>query len=359
MIEPLRKIIHIDCDCFYASVEMRDEPTYRGIPLAVGGAADRRGVIATCNYEARKFGVRSAMSTYKAIQLCPHLKVVPPDFPRYREASLQIRAIFADYTDLIEPLSLDEAYLDVTGVDLCKGSATLMAKEIRQRIEQTVGITASAGIAPNKLLAKIASDWNKPNGQFLIRPEDVSDFITTLPAAKLWGVGKVTAEKLSKLGIETCLDMQGWSLAALVQNFGKFGQQLYDQCRGVDSRSVAPHERRKSLSVEYTFDQDLTTEESCLSKIPVLFEDWMKRMKKSASEQPHKAFVKIKYADFSQTTMECVCEQPDLHTFEGLLKQALPRKQQAVRLLGLGVRFHDKAPLPEGIQLPLWQDGDY
>ena len=351
-----RKIIHIDCDCFYASVEMRDEPAWRDIPLAVGGAADRRGVVATCNYVARTFGVRSAMSTYKAMQLCPNLKVVPPDFARYRAASMQIRDIFADFTDKIEPLSLDEAYLDVTGIDLCKGSATLMAQAIRKRIEEEVGITASAGIGPNKLLAKIASDWNKPNGQFVIRPEEVADFIQTLPVAKLWGVGKVTAEKLHQLGAESCADLQRWPLVTLIDRFGKFGHQLYEQCRGIDHRQVAPHERRKSLSVEYTYDQDLPDEASCLEKLPALYADWQKRMQRSATEPPHKAFVKIKYADFTQTTMECVCDAPEMGVFTRLLQQALPRRQQPVRLLGIGARFAEHEPVMLGQQLRLWED---
>ena len=196
----MRKIIHCDCDCFYAAIEMRDDPALVGRPLAVGGKPDSRGVVATCNYEARAFGVRSAMPTSRALRLCPELILVPPDFERYRAASRQILAIYRDYTALVEPLSLDEAYLDVSGVDRCRGSATLMAEEIRARIRAEVGITASAGIAPNKFLAKIASDWNKPDGQFVIRPDDVDAFVLELPVSKLFGVGKVTAAKLEQLG---------------------------------------------------------------------------------------------------------------------------------------------------------------
>jgi DNA polymerase-4 len=195
MNTPTRKIIHCDCDCFYASVEMRDDPSLRGRPLAVGGRPDQRGVVATCNYEARRFGIHSAMATAQAIKLCPDLLVIPPDMEKYRIASRQIMEIYRDYTELVEPLSLDEAYLDVTESPHCKGSATLIAQEIRQRIFETVGITASAGVAPNKFVAKIASDWNKPDGLFLVRPEEVDAFVAALPVKKLYGVGKVTAAK--------------------------------------------------------------------------------------------------------------------------------------------------------------------
>ncbi|MDR2032082.1 MAG: DNA polymerase IV, partial [Azoarcus sp.] len=212
----MRKIIHCDCDCFYAAVEMRDDPSLRGKPLAVGGRPEARGVIATCNYEARAFGVHSAMSTAHALRLCPRIILLPPDFRRYRAASRQILAIYRDYTPRVEPLSLDEAYLEVSGLERCQGSATRMAEEIRARIRAEVRITASAGIAPNKFLAKVASDWNKPDGQFVVRPQEVDAFVAALPVEKIFGVGKVTAARLQKCGVRTCGDLRAWDLARLI-----------------------------------------------------------------------------------------------------------------------------------------------
>ncbi|MDW5416922.1 DNA polymerase IV [Iodobacter sp. CM08] len=347
-----RKIIHIDCDCFYAAVEMRDQPALRDVPLAIGGAADRRGVIATCNYPARKFGVHSAMSTYRAQQACPNLVLLPPDFPRYRAASQAMRSIFADYTDRIEPLSLDEAYLDVTGLSNCQGSASRMALEIRERIAAEVGITASAGIAPNKLLAKIASDWHKPNGQFVIRPQDIDVFILSLPLKKLWGVGKVTAARLARQGAHCCADLQAWPLERLLREFGKFGSQLFEQCRGVDLRPVAADERRKSLSVENTFNHDLPDLAACYQALPALVSDWQQRMQRASGDRQHKAFVKIKFNDFSQTTVECVCPHPSIETFGLLLAEGFERGKKPVRLLGVGARFEEARVQPE--QLCLW-----
>ncbi len=347
-----RKIIHIDCDCFYAAVEMRDRPEWRDVPLAVGGTADQRGVIATCNYPARKLGIHSAMSTFRAQQLCRNLIIVPPDFARYRAASMAMRTIFANYTNLIEPLSLDEAYLDVSGQPHCAGSASRMAQEIRAQIEREIGITASAGIAPNKLLAKIASDWRKPNGQFVIRPQDIADFMPELPTRKLWGIGKVTAEKLAQRGIHTCADIHAWPLEKLITEFGRLGTQLHTQAQGIDHRPVACAEHRKSLSVENTYAQDLTSIQECQNALPALFVDWQQRMQRAANERPHKAFIKIKFADFTQTTVECICAVPTLDTYHHLLEQGFKRSTQAVRLLGLGVRFHESAAQPT--QLCLW-----
>ena len=222
----VRKIIHIDCDCFYAAIEMRDDPRLAGRAVAVGGAAERRGVIATCNYEARAFGVRSAMPTRNALRLCPDLLILKPRMDAYREASRQIHAILRDYSELIEPLSLDEAYLEVTDSLHFAGSATRIAEDIRRRVAADVGITVSAGVAPNKFLAKIASDWNKPDGLFVIRPEQVEGFVATLPVARLHGVGKVTAERLKRLGIEHCSQLREWDRLALVREFGSFGERL-------------------------------------------------------------------------------------------------------------------------------------
>lgn len=351
----MRKIIHIDCDCFYASVETREDPSLRGRPIAVGGDPDRRGVIATCNYEARRFGVRSAMASGYALKRCPELILLPPRFELYRAVSRDIHRIFHDYTDVIEPLSLDEAFLDVTGLDHCQGSATLMAAEIRRRIEAEVGITASAGIAPNKFVAKIASDWNKPNGQFLVRPEALDAFVAALPVDKIYGVGKVTAAKLRQLGASTCLDLRDWPLARLVREFGRFGERLHELCRGIDERPVAPDRPRKSLSVENTYAYDLRGVALCRDELHKLIDDLRQRLERVKEEAPiHKAFVKIRFADFSQTTVECVDTRPDRAVWQRLLEQGLARSELAVRLLGVGVRFEEKRAAPE--QLPLWVD---
>lgn len=344
MSAPTRKIIHCDCDCFYAAVEMRDDPALRGRPLAVGGRAETRGVIATCNYEARAFGVHSAMATARALQLCPQLILLPPDFERYREASRRILAIYRDYTALVEPLSLDEAYLDVTGVDRCRGSASLMAQEIRARIRDEVGITASAGIAPNKFIAKVASDWNKPDGQFVVRPQDVDAFVAALPVNKIFGVGKVTAARLKRLGADTCGALRAWSVAELTQEFGSFGASLYRLCRGVDERPVQPDRVRKSLSVETTFTPDLQDLAACRAGLRALLADFHRRLERARDRPPvHKAFVKVRFSDFSRTTAECVSSAPDEAVWLALLDEAYARKPLSVRLLGVGVRFDERA----------------
>lgn len=234
----MRKIIHVDMDCFFAAVEMRDNPALRDIPIAIGGSRERRGVISTANYPARKFGVRSAMPTGMALKLCPHLTLLPGRFDAYKEASNHIREIFSRYTSRIEPLSLDEAYLDVTDSVHCHGSATLIAQEIRQTIFNELQLTASAGVAPVKFLAKIASDMNKPNGQFVITPAEVPAFLQTLPLAKIPGVGKVSAAKLEAMGLRTCGDVQKCDLVMLLKRFGKFGRILWERSQGIDERDV-------------------------------------------------------------------------------------------------------------------------
>jgi DNA polymerase-4 len=340
MNSPSRKIIHCDCDCFYASVEMRDDPSLRGRPLAVGGRADQRGVIATCNYEARRFGIHSAMATAQAIKLCPDLILIPPNMEKYRVASRQIMDIYRDYTDLVEPLSLDEAYLDVSNSPHCKGSATLIAQEIRRRIFETVGITASAGVAPNKFVAKIASDWNKPDGLFLVKPDEVDAFVAALPVKKLFGVGKVTAAKLNRLGAQTCADLRGWSMDTLQQHFGAFGARLYDLCRGIDVRAVNPERERKSVSTEETYTPDVPDLAGCLALLPDLYEHLLGRIKRAGAEKfINKLFVKIKFADFQRTTVECVGYAPNLETYRRLMETGWLRASRPVRLLGVGVRL--------------------
>jgi len=338
----VRKIIHCDCDCFYASVEMRDDPSLRGRPLAVGGRAEQRGVVATCNYEARRYGIHSAMATAQAVKLCPDLLIIPPNMEKYRIASRQIMDIYRDYTELVEPLSLDEAYLDVTDSPHCKGSATLIAQEIRRRIQETVGITASAGVAPNKFVAKIASDWNKPDGLFLVRPDEVDAFVAALPVKKLFGVGKVTAAKLNRLGAQTCGDLRSWTMHDLQQHFGSFGQRLHDLCRGIDQRDVNPVRERKSISTEETYTPDVPDLAACIALLPDLYEHLLGRIKRNdAAKYVNKLFVKIKFADFSRTTVECVGYAPDVETYRRLLETGWQRASRPVRLLGVGVRLSD------------------
>ncbi|MFC5510633.1 DNA polymerase IV [Massilia jejuensis] len=340
MNPPARKIIHCDCDCFYASVEMRDDPSLRGRPLAVGGRPDQRGVVATCNYEARRYGIHSAMATAQAMKRCPELLVIPPAMEKYRIASRQIMEIYADYTDLVEPLSLDEAYLDVSTSAHCKGSATLIAQEIRRRIFETVGITASAGVAPNKFVAKIASDWNKPDGLFLVRPEEVDAFVSALPVKKLHGVGKVTAAKLNQLGAQTCLDLRGWTMQQLQHHFGSFGARLHDLCRGIDNREVRAERERKSVSTEETYTNDVPDLPACLALLPELYQHLLGRIGRAGAEKCiNKLFVKIKFSNFQQTTVECVGHAPHLPTFARLMETGWLRASRPVRLLGVGVRL--------------------
>ena len=345
-----RKIVHLDMDCFYAAIEVRDHPELAGKPVAVGGARDRRGVLTTCNYEARKFGVRSAMPTFQALQKCPQLIVMPTRFEVYRRDSAKIREILLKFSSLIEPLSLDEAFLDLSDHP---GETVATAEVIRRLIWQKTHLTASAGIAPNKMLAKIASDWNKPNGQFEIRPDDVPEFMLDLPVRRLWGIGPKSAERLAELGVNTCGELQRYSRIELADLFGKFGLELFSLCRGIDNRPVEPDRIRKSLSSERTFPRDLTSLAQCEAEIPELFEDVMTDLKKSeAIDQVKSAFVKIRFSDFSRTTVERAGLALELENFLILLREGLNRKSLNVRLLGLGVRFHESDPGRE-IQLEL------
>jgi DNA polymerase-4 len=253
----MRKIVHIDMDAFYASVEQRDDPALRGKPVVVAWRG-ARSVVCAASYEARKYGVRSAMPAVRAERLCPDAIFIPPDFTRYRAASKQVREIFLRHTELVEPLSLDEAYLDVTETKTAHASATAVAKTIRAEIFEATQLTASAGIAPNKFLAKIASDWRKPNGQFVIRPEQVEAFLAPLPVGRIPGVGKVMNAKLESLGIHTCADLRAFDLRELERRFGRFGQRLHELAYGIDERAVNPDQRVQSISAEDTFSRDLT-----------------------------------------------------------------------------------------------------
>ena len=343
--ERVRKIIHVDMDCFYAAVEMRDNPAYRNRPLAVGGHEKQRGVLSTCNYEARKFGVRSAMPTGKALQLCPNLLVVPGRMSVYVEISKKIREIFSRYTSIIEPLSLDEAFLDVTDSKQCHGSATLIAESIRRDIWNELNLTASAGIAPIKFLAKVASDLNKPNGQFVIPPQDVQSVIDELPLEKIPGVGKVSIEKLHQAGFFTCKDIKESDYRDLLLKFGRQGASLWKRSHGIDDREVIIERERKSVGVERTFTQNISTYAECWQVIEdKLFPELETRLEKaSPSKAIIKQGIKLKFADFQQTTIENIHASLDREHFKELLSEILKRQQgREIRLLGLSVMLQPK-----------------
>lgn len=325
-------------DCFYAAVEMRERPELAGKPIAVGGGS-RRGVVTTCNYEARKYGVRSAMAGFKASELCPDLIFLPVRFDLYRAESAKIRGVLLGYTPLVEPLSLDEAYLDVTELGRY---AWDIAREIRTRIFEETGLTGSAGIAPNKMLAKIASDWRKPNGQFAITPDQVNAFMRELPVRKVWGVGPKSAEKFAAEGIHTCGDLQKFSLAEMVRRHGKWGEELYHLCRGHDDRAVEPNRIRKSLSNERTYMENLTSLAACREAMDELLSELGEELRtKAADRMIRKAFVKVKFSDFTRVTRECLSTQPLRETFQSLLEAAYSSAGKPVRLLGAGVRFDE------------------
>jgi DNA polymerase-4 len=339
-----RKIIHIDMDCFYAAVECRDRPELKGLPIAVGGSPEGRGVLATASYEARKFGLRSAMASATALRLCPQLIIVRPDFAKYKRESRRVRAILERFSAHIEPLSLDEAYLDVTDSTHHSGSASLIAEEIRKNIRDETGLTASAGVAPNKFLAKIASDMNKPDGITIIRPTQIDTFMKPLPIEKIWGVGKVTAQKMHRLGIKTCGDLQKFTVSELTSMFGSWGVELFDYARGIDDRLVHEDRQRKSLSVEETYVDDLRTVEDCLAKIPELYDDWNERsVRAGIGDRIRGLFVKVKFHDFQNTTHETVfTKYPTAEDFKPLLEAAFARRGEPVRLIGIGVRLEAK-----------------
>jgi len=326
-------------DAFYASVEQMDDPTLKGKPLAVGGA-EKRGVVSAASYEARKFGVRSAMSGYLAKRNCPDLIFVPPRFDRYKEISLKIRNIFFDYTDLVEPLSLDEAYLDVTTNKKGNPSASLIAEEIRQRIFEEVGLTASAGISINKFLAKVASDYNKPNGQKTVNPEEVISFLEDLEIRKFYGVGKVTADKMYHLGIFTGKDLKHKSAEFLRENFGKSGDYYYHVVRGIHTSEVKPNRIPKSVGAERTFDENLSSEIFLLQRLENIATELEKRLKKSKISGKT-VTLKIKYSDFtlqtrSKTLPYYIADKSlILETTKELLYQE--KLENSVRLLGISL----------------------
>lgn len=341
------KIIHVDCDCFYAAVEVRDDPRLRGRPVAVGGDPNRRGVIATCNYPARDFGVRSAMASSQALRLCPELVILPPDFDKYRRVSAQIHEIFRAFTPIIEPLSLDEAYLDVTESPLHSNSATRIAEAIRQKVRETVHITVSAGVAPNKFLAKVASDWRKPDGLFTITPEQVDTFVRDLPVKRISGVGRVTGEKMTALGIQTCGDLQRLEKLELAQHFGSFGERLYHLARGEDDRPVQTSRRRKSVSVERTYHEDRRTFSEWQRELDGLLEKLEQRVARLDADYLIQGLtVKVRYSDFRIVSADQAGTHLEREPFAQLLAQLWEKHPAPARLLGIGVRLRDlKSPL--------------
>lgn len=332
-----RTILHIDMDCFYAAIEERDHPELRGKPVGVGGRS-QRGVLTTANYEARKFGCHSAMPVFKALEKCPHLVLVPVRFDVYREESQKIRAIFGRFTDVIEPLSLDEAFLDVSALQT---DGRAVAREIRHQIEEETGLTASAGIAPNKMLAKVASDWEKPNGQFAISEEEIASFMETLPVKKIPGVGRKMDERLAGIAVRTCGDLQRYERMDLARRFGKWGSELFDRCRGVDDRLVSSHRERKSVSKETTFRENRTSLEALDDSLSALLESLADALGGKHQDRRIKSLVvKLKFADFETTTAERAGGAIDLALFGELLQEAWQRGGgRAVRLLGVGVKF--------------------
>ena len=335
----VRSIIHIDMDAFYASVEQLDNPYLKGKPVAVGGN-EIRGVVSAASYEARKFGVRSAISGVLAKKRCPELIFVPPRFDRYKEISTKIHKIFNDYSDLVEPLSLDEAYLDVTHNKKGNPSATLVAQEIRKRIFYEIGLTASAGISINKFVAKIASDFNKPNGQKTVTPNEVLPFLEDLPIRKFYGVGKVTTEKMYQLGIFSGLDLKSKSLEFLEKHFGKSGTFYYNVVRGIHDSEVKSNRITKSVAAEHTFDENLTSEIFMLERLEQIATLLEKRLKKHAIAGKT-VTLKIKYSDFNQQTRSKTLpyfisdKALLLETAKELLYQE--RMKDSVRLLGISV----------------------
>jgi DNA polymerase IV len=349
----LRRIIHIDMDAFYASVEQRDNPTLRGVPVVVGGDG-ARGVVAAASYEARKFGVHSAMPSVTARRRCPELVFVPPRFDIYRAVSQQIRAIFARYTPLIQPLSLDEAYLDVTAPLIDRGSATAIAEEIRAAIRLETGLTASAGVSYNKFLAKLASDYRKPDGLFVITPQMGPAFVEALPVGKFHGVGPVTAAKLNKLGILTGLDLKGQTLEFLTGRFGKAGKHFYRLARAEDDRPVEADGLRKSLGAETTFERDLMTwEEVAPALEPVFAKLWAAYRRHSLTART--VTVKIKYANFrlitrSRSCPEAITSRASIEQLSFDLLHPLFPPPRGVRLLGVTLSNFDAVEVGENRQ---------
>ena len=354
----IRKIIHIDMDAFFAAVEQRDFPELKGKPVVVGGQPDSRGVVAASSYEARKFGIYSAMPCARAYQLCPQAVFVPPRFSAYTQVSEQIRSIFNEYTDLVEPLSLDEAYLDVTHVELCQQSASLMAKQIREKILNRLHLTASAGISYNKFLAKLSSDQNKPNGQFVIKPGEAEQYLQDLPIGRFHGVGKVTEAKMNSFGIHTGGDLKNKPLIELQNLLGNSAEYYYDIARGIDNRPVTSHRVRKSLGAENTFQKDLVNIDDMLQELYTLLID----VQQSLAQRQLYAYtltIKVKYADFTQVTRSYTSDtvisvDNKAKILIPILLEKTDANNKRVRLLGVSFSNLVNQGNPANQQLPLF-----
>ena len=353
-----RKIIHIDMDAFFAAVEQRDNPELIGQPVVVGGRPDSRGVVATCSYEARRFGIHSAMPTSRAYKLCPHAVFVSPRFSAYKEASLAIHHVFHQYTDMVEPLSLDEAYLDVSECEICEGSATLIAQHIRKKIFESIQLTSSAGVSYNKFLAKLASDQNKPNGQFVILPGEAERFLETLPIGRFYGVGKVTERKMHAAGVKTGGDLRRLSLSSLQTLFGNAAQYYYDISRGVDDRIVSHERVRKSLGAETTFQADICDENEMIKQLLHLLDDVLESLAQKKL-MACTLTLKVKYADFNQVTRSYsrqsgVSDKKFAKALIPLLLNKTDVATKSVRLLGLSFSGLSASLQPSlGVQLEL------
>ncbi|SDB66404.1 DNA polymerase-4 [Pseudomonas sp. NFACC23-1] len=340
----MQKIIHVDMDCFFAAIEMRENPELVNIPIAIGGTVESRGVICAANYPARRYGIHSAMSTVKALRLCPHIKLLPVRMGVYESVSKQIHEIFSRYTHRIEPLSLDEAYLDVTDCVVCYGSATLIAQEIRRAIYNELELTASAGVAPIKFLAKIASDINKPNGQYVISPDQVDFFIRSLPLYKIPGVGPKTARRLAILGFYTCADVQQSDLITIVKVFGKLGFEIWQRCHGIDTNHICTDPVRKTVGVELTLPKDIHSWQECECTVRTLYPElYCKLQQYSADLGISRQGVKFKFDDFSITTHEHKNQELDVATSLSTARYVWEtrRNDRGVRLIGLNATLRD------------------
>ena len=339
-----RKIIHIDMDSFFASIEIRDNPNLENKPVAVGGKANERGVLTTCNYIARKYGLHSAMSSKTAIQLCKNLIILPVNIAKYRKISKEIFKIFKCYSRKIEPVSIDEAFLDVSESGYCQGDPEEMARQIRSCIKNDFGITASAGISSNKLIAKICSDWKKPDNQFSICDDEIQNFIKTVSLKSIPGIGRVNFKKCKNLNMKSCSDMQNMSKDELIKIFGSYGYTLFNLVRGIDNREIETNRTRKSISVEDTFLHDLNDTNSCKQQLSILYIKLIERCKSSNvnTSEVREIFIKIKFNDFEIITRQKKSCNIKLNEFNNLFDSNIVKIIRPIRLLGIGFRLNDK-----------------